>query len=70
MTNRLVIHVPGATITFEIDNQEKLNVLSEFCKKEFNAYHSSENIDELTVDVIDKEMYNKFHSFVFELGLL
>ena len=70
MTNRLVIHLPSSSITFDSDNVEKLNKLSSFCKKELGAYHATEDIDELTVDEIDKEMSDKFHSLIFELDLL
>lgn len=70
MTNRLVIHLPSSSITFDLDNVEKLNKLSSFCKKELGAYHTTEDIDELTVDEIDKEMSDKFHSLIFELDLL
>jgi len=71
MTNRLVIHFPNSSITIDSDSVEKLTVLSGFCKKELGAYHSTEAINDLTVDNnLNEEMSNKFHSLTFELGLI
>ena len=70
MAHRLTIHFPTSSITFETDNPDKLIKLSDFCKEELGAYHSTEIIEELTVDEIDQNMSNKIHSLLFELGLL
>ena len=70
MIIRLIIHFPNSSVTFETEHQDKLSQLSDFCKTELDAYHSTEDQDELTVDVFDEEMSNKFHSLLFELDLL
>jgi len=69
MTNRLVIHLPDQSIYLLSDSIDKINTVSAFCKKELGAYHSSENIDELTVDTLSDEMSDKLHSLLFELDL-
>jgi len=68
MTNRLVVHLPGSCYNFDSDDLDKLTTLSSFCKKELNAYHASENIDELTVDTLSPEKSDKFHSLILELN--
>ena len=70
MTNRLVIHFPKFTNTYDSDDVSKIITLSDFCKKELGAYNATDNIDELTVDELSDEMSNKLHSLLFELGLL
>ena len=70
MTNRLVIQSPNSSITLISDNQENLEIVSNFCKKELDAWHASEDIDELTIDKLSGEQSNKFYSLLFELGLL
>ena len=70
MTHRLVIHLPNSSITIDSDNLDKLNSLSDFCKKELGAYHSTTNVEELKVDTLSEEQGNELHSLVFELGLL
>ena len=70
MTMRLVIHLPNSSITFISDEVDKIITLSHFCKDELEAYHASENIDELTVDILTKEMSNKLYTLIFELDLL
>jgi len=69
MTNRLIIHLPDSNLAFDSDSPTKLTTLSDFCKEELGAYHATENINELTVDTLNQEDNNKFHSLVFELGL-
>ena len=70
MTNQLVIHFPNSTITIDTDNVKKLTTLSDFCKKELGAYHSTESVTELTVDKLSEEYSNLFNSKLFELGLI
>ena len=72
MTNRLVIHLlhSGASITLDSDKSAELAALSDFCKKELNAYHATENSDELTVDSMTEDQSNQLHSLLFELGLV
>ena len=70
MTNRLIFHFPNSTIVIESDNTEKLSELCDFCKKELGAYHSTENFEEYTVDEMNEELSNKFHSKRFELNLI
>ena len=70
MTNRLTIHLPNSSITFETEEQDKILKLSEFCKTKLDAYHSTENIDELTVDELSEEMSEKLHSLIFDLELI
>ena len=69
MTNRLVIHFPSSTITLEVDNPYILEAISTFCVDELGAYHATEAFNELTVDTLDQEMSDNFHSLMFELGL-
>ena len=70
MIIRLIIHFPNSSATFETEHKDKISQLSDFCNTELDAYHSTEDQDELTVDVFDEEMSNKFHSLLFELDLL
>ena len=70
MTNQLVIHFPNSSITIDNDNVKKLTTLSDFCKKELGAYHSTESENELTIDKLSEESSNKFNSKLFELGLI
>ena len=70
MTNRLVIHSPNSSITLVTDNKESLEILSDFCKKDLGAWHSTEDIDELTINKLSGEQSNKLYSLIFELGLL
>ena len=69
MTNRLIIHLPTESHTYDSDNIDVLVTLSNFCKEQLGAYNSTENINELTVDELSKEMSDKFYSLVFELDL-
>ena len=69
MTQRLVIHFPCSSVTLDVDNIDTIYTISNFCKEELEAYHASEDADELTVDTLDKEMSDKFHSLMHELGL-
>lgn len=70
MTNQLVIHFPNSTITIDTDNIKKLSALSDFCKKDLGAYHSSESEQELTIDKLSEESSNLFNSKIFELSLI
>ena len=67
---RLTIHFPNSTITFDSDNPDKISKLSDFCKNELAAYHSTENINELTVDRVSEEQGDQLYSLLFELELL
>ena len=69
MTNRLVIHFPTSSITVEFDSIEQFEILSDFCKEKLDAYHSSEDINELTIDNLSKEQSNELHTLLFELGI-
>ena len=51
------------------DEPDNISILAEFCNIELHSYHPSEDIEELNVDEIDEEMYNKFYSLTEELGL-
>ena len=70
MTRQLIIHLPQECLALISDNVEGISFASDFCKKELSAYHTTENIDELTVDSITKEQDEKLHSLLFEKGLL
>ncbi len=69
MTNRLVINFSTSSITVEFDSIEQFEILSDFCKEKLDAYHASENINELTVDNLSREQSNELHSLLFELGV-
>lgn len=70
MTNRLVIQSPNSSLTLISDEREKLETLSDFCKKELGAWHSSDDIDVLSINKLSGEQSNKLYSLMFELGLL
>lgn len=69
MTNRLIIHFSFSTLTLEVDDIDKLNQISNFCKDELKAYHNSENFEDLTIDNLDSEKSEKFNSLMYELGI-
>ena len=69
MTNRLIIHFPTESIIIVSDEADKISILKEFCNIELHSYHPTEDIEEVSVDEIDEEMYNKFYSLTEELGL-
>ena len=70
MTSRLVIKSPQATLTLESDNSTTIEILSVFCKNELGAWHSTDDIDELTIKKLSGEQSDKLYSLIFELGLL
>ena len=71
MTNRLTIQSPTTSLVLISDNgREKLDKLSEFCKKELGAWHSTEDIDELSINKLNGEQSNQLYSLLFELELL
>ena len=69
MTHRLIIHSPGTSITIDSDNIDKLNTLSDFCKKNLEAYHASENFEELTIDALNRKKTSELYSMIHQLGL-
>ena len=69
MTHRLIIHLPGTSITIDSDNIDKLSALSDFCKENLDAYHASENHEELTIDTFTEEESSEFFSMILRLGL-
>jgi len=69
MTQRLIIHLPNTSITIDSDNINKLYGLSDFCKKNLEAYHASENHEELTIDNLDENKSSEFYSMIHQLGL-
>jgi len=67
----LIIHLPDCNYTFETDNIEVLNELSDFCKTTFNASWDSEEMNELTIDGYWSEDDDyAFKEKIFELGLI
>ena len=70
MTNQLVIHFPNSSFTIDTDIAENLTALSDYCKKEFGAYHSTDSVAELTIDKLSEKSSNIFNSKLFELGLI
>ena len=71
MTNRLTIQSPTSSIILISDSgREKLEILSDFCKKELGAWHSTEDIDELSINKLSGEQSNQLYSLLFELQLL
>jgi len=70
MTQRLVINSPKSSLIIVSDDIDKMNALSDFCKKELGAVHDSENIDEYKIPSLSEEMSNKLYSLLFKLELL
>ena len=69
MTHRLIIHIPGTSIIINSDNIQKLSYLEDFCKKKLEAYHTSENQEEITIDALTPIKTRELYSMIHQLGL-
>ena len=70
MTHQLTLHLPGSNLTLVSDNSNILDMVTAFCLETLDAYNGTGIPNELTIDVLDEEMSDRFYSLLFELDLL
>ena len=69
MANYLTLKLKNSTVTIESDDSTVIEKLTDYCKEDLKAYHSTDDYHELTVDTISKEQFTKLNSLFEELGI-
>lgn len=69
MTIFLILHTSASSLLFESDDMDKIEILSDFFKKDLGAFHSTDEPNEFFIDALSEEQSKNLNSLLSALRL-